>query len=86
MQKGNDLGAWVYNFTAWLNDLFNPEKKHQQNKQTVFYKADKQPFEKKPNLTQQKLDAILDKINQEGYEMLTPEEKAFLKRASSEEL
>ncbi len=86
MQKGNDLGAWMYNLTAWLNDLFNPEKKHQQNKQTVFYKADKQPFEKKPNLTQQKLDAILDKINQEGYEMLTPEEKEFLKRASTEEL
>ena len=32
------------------------------------------------------VDLILDKINQEGYDMLTDEEKEFLKRASKEEL
>jgi membrane associated rhomboid family serine protease len=86
LNKGNDWSSWIYTFIDWVNDLFNPEKKYKQNKQSLFYKADKQPFEKKPNLTQQKLDGILDKINQEGYEMLTDEEKEFLKRASKEEL
>lgn len=86
LNKGNDWSSWIYRFIDWVNDLFNPEKKHQLNKQSLFYQADKQPFEKKPNLTQQKLDAILDKINQHGYEMLTDEEKEFLKRASKEEL
>ncbi len=86
LNKGNDWSSWIYRFIDWVNDLFNPEKKYKQNKQPLFYKADKQPFEKKPNLTQQKLDLILDKINQEGYEMLSDEEKEFLKRASKEEL
>lgn len=86
LNKGNDWSSWIYRFIDWVNDLFNPEKKRQQNKQSLFYQADKQPFEKKPNLTQQKLDAILDKINQHGYDMLTDEEKEFLKRASKEEL
>lgn len=86
LNKGNDWSSWIYRFIDWVNDLFNPEKKRKQNKQSLFYQADKQPFEKKPNLTQQKLDAILDKINQHGYDMLTDEEKEFLKRASKEEL
>ena len=55
-------------------------------KEKHFYRADKKPFEKVSNVTQQKLDAILDKINQEGYELLTEEEKAFLKRASKEDI
>jgi hypothetical protein len=35
-----------------------------------------------PKLTQQRLDEILDKINQKGIEGLTPEEKEFLRKAS----
>jgi membrane associated rhomboid family serine protease len=83
LQKGNDLGEWMYKFTAWLNDLFNPEKNA--NKK-MFYAATQKPYEKKANITQQKLDAILDKINIEGYDKLTEDEKAFLKRASKEDL
>lgn len=86
LNKGKDLGNWMYQFTEWVNNLFNPEKKYQSNNQQHFYKVEKQPFEKKPNLTQQKLDAILDKINQNGYDMLTDDEKEFLKNASKEEL
>jgi hypothetical protein len=32
------------------------------------------------------IDALLDKINQQGYQFLTNEEKAFLKKASKEDL
>jgi membrane associated rhomboid family serine protease len=86
LHRGNDWSSWMYQLTAWINNLFTPEKKQQQKSESHFYKADKPAFEKKSNLTQQKLDAILDKINQQGYAMLTNDEKDFLKRASKEEL
>ncbi len=88
LRKGNDLGSWMINLWQWLDDLFNPEKKHvvKKEKDRLFYKTSGKPFVKTPNLTQQKLDEILDKINREGYHLLTNEEKDFLKRASKEEL
>ncbi len=84
--RGRDMGAWMESFAEWFSDLFNPTKKQQQKKDQFFYKVEKQPFQKTPNITQQRLDDILDKINQHGYPMLTDEEKEFLKRASKEEL
>ncbi len=88
LRKGNDWGAWMINLVNWLDDLFSPEKKHRKKsaKDKLHYQADRKPYEKISNVTQQRLDAILDKINQQGYQFLTDEEKAFLKRASSEEL
>lgn len=88
LQKGNDLGGWMISFWGWLDDLFNPEKRHvvKKEKDRLFYKSTGKPFVKTHNLTQQKLDEILDKINKEGYHLLTNEEKEFLKRASKEEL
>lgn len=87
LRKGKDWGSWMFSFVSWLNDLFNPEKKLVPvQKDTLFYKADKEPYVKKPNITQQRLDDILDKINQHGYEKLTDEEKIFLKKASKEDL
>jgi membrane associated rhomboid family serine protease len=81
LRQGKDTGAWMNRFAGWLMDLFNPEKKYSP-KQTVFYKVKKEPYVKKPNLTQQKLDELLDKINQKGYDSLSEEEKDFLKKAS----
>lgn len=86
LRRGNDLGAWMIRFVHWVDDLFSPEKKHasQGTGGRLFYQADRKPYEKKANVTQQRLDAILDKINQQGYEFLSDEEKEFLKRASSD--
>ncbi len=87
LQKGNDIGNWMLQFYDWLNDLFNPEKKHGSKKKTFnFYKTERKPFSKTPRVTQQKLDDLLDKINQQGYQALTEEEKAFLKKASQEDI
>lgn len=85
---GKDIGKWMTDFMNWLNDLFNPEKKYtpKSQKEQLYYNATKPPFKKIPNVTQQRVDELLDKINQEGYHMLTDEEKAFLKKASKEEL
>lgn len=88
LQKGNDLGAWMVRLVNWLNDLFNPDKKQQQRNQAEkhFYRTNRKPYEKIANNSQQRLDEILDKINQQGYSFLTDEEKAFLQRASDEAL
>ena len=88
MQRGNDWGDWMIRFMNWVNDLFNPEKKIQKKPfaQQNFYKTERKPFEKIPRITQQKLDEILDKINQDGYQSLSVEEKEFLKKASQEDI
>ena len=88
LRRGNDWSDWMNNLVDWIDDLFNPEKKQLQksDKDRLFYKSTTEPFQKKPNLTQQRLDEILDKIHDQGYHMLTDEEKEFLKRASKEEL
>lgn len=84
LNRGRDLGNWMYQFASWVNNLFNPEKKYQQ--QHHYYKTEKEPFLKKPNLTQERIDTILDKINKSGYESLTAEEKVFLTKASKEDI
>jgi membrane associated rhomboid family serine protease len=83
LKQGKDIGAWMHNFGNWFMDLFSPEKKYKsKEKETLYYKAQREPYVKKPNLTQKKLDEILDKINQHGYDSLTDEEKEFLRKAS----
>jgi membrane associated rhomboid family serine protease len=88
MQRGKDMGAWMNNFFDWVNNLFNPEKpqKGKVVKTQLFYKARVQPFIKTPTVTQQKVDDILDKINQRGYSSLTEDEREILKRASKEDI
>lgn len=88
LRKGHDMSSWMINLVNWLDDVFSPEKKIKKiaQKDRLHYQSDKKPYEKVSTVTQQKLDAILDKINQKGYSFLTDEEKDFLKRASSEEL
>jgi membrane associated rhomboid family serine protease len=86
LRNGNDWGSWMINFIEWVDDLFSPEKKHQQHKGNQDIKKNQKKSSKTSSITQQKLDAILDKINQQGYQFLSDEEKDFLKRASKEDL
>jgi membrane associated rhomboid family serine protease len=84
-QKGIDWSTWINNFFNWVNNLFNPGKKEWKKtaRQSFYYKTEgTQPFKKIPNITQKRVDDILDKINQRGYRSLTDEEKEILKRAS----
>jgi len=88
MRKGNDWSIWLNSLFDWLRDLFNPDaQKNAKNaKEEFFYKVSgTQPFKKIPNITQKRIDDILDKINQEGYRFLTDEEKEILKRAADKE-
>lgn len=88
LQKGNDWGEWMSEVVNWADGLFNPRKKYENDKPgtQLFYKTSQKPFEKTPHITQQRVDELLDKINMKGYHSLTEEEKAFLKKASKEEL
>jgi membrane associated rhomboid family serine protease len=88
LRWGYDGGKWMNNFFDWVNNLFNPDKpkKGKNIKEELFYKSSVKPYKKTPNLTRQRVDEILDKINQQGYNFLTEEEKELLKRAGEEEL
>jgi len=88
LRRGRDGSDWMNQFFDWFGDLFNPEKKKKpKNKKDEFYYnvAGTQPYKKIPNITQKRIDEILDKINQQGYRFLTSEEKEILKRAAEEE-
>ena len=86
MRHGFDWSVGMNNFFEWVNNLFNPDKPKRKIKDELFYNAGKKPYSKKPNLSQQRIDEILDKINQQGYDSLTNEEKELLKKASKEDL
>jgi membrane associated rhomboid family serine protease len=88
LRRGRDGSIWINQFFDWFGDLFNPDKKKKpKNKKDEFFYnvSGTQPYKKIPNITQKRIDEILDKINQQGYRYLTMEEKDILKRAAEEE-
>ncbi len=88
LRRGWDGSLWMNQFFDWAGNLFDPDKKKKpKNKKDEFYYnvAGTQPYKKIPNITQKRIDEILDKINQQGYRFLTSEEKEILKRAAEEE-
>lgn len=88
LQRGRDMGQWMNDLYDWMINLFNPDKpkKGKVVKSQLFYKAGVQPYKKTPLVTQQKIDEILDKINQKGYNSLTEDEKEVLRKASKHDL
>ena len=91
LRKEYDGSIWMNNLYNWFMNLFNPNKTVNGDgssiKEKVFYNSDgRKPFQKTAHITQQRVDEILDKINQKGYHFLTDEEKNILKRAAEEDL
>lgn len=87
LRRQIDGSNWMNNVYGWVINLFNPDRKKKNNsvKEKVFYKAgNRKPFSKTSNITEQRIDEILDKISQKGYRYLTEEEKNILRRASEE--
>ena len=89
LRRGNDGSVWMNQFYNWLMNLFTPPKKTGKEtsvKDKIFYNTgNRDPYSKTSIVTQQRVDEILDKINQKGYHFLTEEEKQILKKASEEE-
>lgn len=89
LKKGSDWSTPVNNFFSWVSNLFNPDKKNwKKTAKRDFHYSVKgtEPYKKIPNITQKRIDDILDKINQQGYRFLTQEEKDILKRAADDDL
>ena len=87
-RRGTDWGLWMHKVYDWSNNLFNPDRpsKGRTVKSQLFYKPTVPPYSKSSNITQQKIDGILDKINQKGYNSLSEDEKEVLRRAAREDL
>lgn len=84
LQQGNDLGRPVFAVIDFFVSLFKKK-----DKLKVSYSAKKSGSVSSPSTTtksnevsQQEIDAILDKISQSGYESLSKEEKQKLFSAS----
>ena len=90
LRSGHDWSTGINRFYDWISNLFNPNKKETpvvRMRQKVFYNAGKQkPFIKQPNITQQRIDELLDKINQKGFNALSEDERNILKKASESDL
>jgi len=85
LRKGYDWSLWMHKLYNWFLNLFNPDKPipdREKIKEKVFYNTGgTKPFIKRPVVTQQRIDEILDKINQKGFSHLSEEEKTILKKA-----
>lgn len=89
LKAGKDWGLWMHQVYNWFFTLFDPAKNQTlpvaEIRTELFYQQGKQPpYRKKTVVTQQRIDDILDKINQHGYQLLSEEEKEYLKTASKE--
>ena len=88
LRRGQDWSIWMNNFFDWCTNLFNPAKpkKGTSVKSTLYYKSNVKPYKKTTLVTQQRIDEILEKIHQKGFNSLSEDEKEILKRASKEDL
>ena len=87
LRKGKDGSIWMNRLYNKFITMFEPKVGPETNdKNDIFYNSGtRKPFTKTTNVTQKRVDEILDKINQKGYHFLTDEEKAFLKKAAEDE-
>lgn len=94
LRQGRNLGEWLNRFLDWVVSLpgrlsnrgprvvHRDFSKRKESKQRPTKKSSTQAAEEDK---QAKLDSILDKISESGYESLNEDEKAFLFQASKED-
>jgi hypothetical protein len=84
IQKGRNPEQWMHQLYQWFMGLFEPASKRKLRvvRDDFFYdNKGKKPFQRQSIPNQQKIDLLLEKIHQKGYDALTQEEKDLLKRA-----
>ena len=90
LMRGRDWTLWMNRLFDRATSAFNPDRTRatkQRVREKVFYETGgREPYRRRANVTQQKIDEILDKINQTGYNRLSEEEKDLLRRAGEEGL
>jgi membrane associated rhomboid family serine protease len=85
VQAGYRPGGWMYDMFERLDTMVTPDDNkvrasHNKKRSQVLSRM----YEPKAGITQKRIDDILDKINQQGYNSLTKEEKETLMKASKE--
>ena len=90
MRQGLDLSVSFNSLYEKILEFFNkfrsPQKSHLKVRYKANQKQDRKPNRRSDDLSfQDRLDRILDKIKQEGYDNLTDDEKEFLYQASKKE-
>ena len=85
LQNDKDLSVIVSDVIGFFENLFKPRKKSSHNfkvhRNTKKNKSTTNPTSRgtqAKNVTQRRIDDILDKISKSGYDSLTKEEKEFL--------
>ena len=83
LAKGNDLGKWLENLMSGVGSLFKPKGKKPFKKvhRTTQPRSHRSMKTELKDEHQKKVDAILDKIGNSGYDSLTKAEKDFLFKA-----
>ena len=83
LAKGNDLGKWFENLMSGVGSLFKPKGKKPFKKvhRTTQPRSNRSMKTELKDEHQKKVDAILDKIGNSGYDSLTKAEKDFLFKA-----
>ena len=97
LQRGNDWGKGIERIISFFQNMFRPKPRprmtfergerayadnQKQQKQAKSNKKAGNTEGSAPTNEQEKVDQILDKIKQKGYDSLTKEEKEFLFNAS----
>ncbi|HOY41662.1 MAG TPA: rhomboid family intramembrane serine protease, partial [Chitinophagales bacterium] len=91
LQNGMDFSKPFYAVTDFFSNLFKKKSKLKvEYKKEYVYTSEKTTKtntaqQKETASKQEKLDAILDKINRSSYESLSKEEKEFLFKISQED-
>jgi membrane associated rhomboid family serine protease len=84
LQNGYMPGAWPYHFFDRLSNMANPDEKALRAKNNVRRNEIISRVQSNKNITQKKIDDILDKINTQGYHSLNKEEKETLLKAGKD--
>ena len=89
LKRGNDLSVGFNRFIDRITGLFSGVKKSRSPLSVSYKDRSKAPKKRsdmaKDEKLQKRVDQILDKINEEGYDSLTDEEKEFLFMASKKQ-
>ncbi len=85
LRSGYRPGEWMYTLTGKIEGMVTPAEdaawqKHNRKRSEILDKI----YEPKNGISQKRIDDILDKINQKGYNSLSAEEKDTLMRAGKE--
>jgi membrane associated rhomboid family serine protease len=85
LKAGYRPGEWMYIFSEKIESLVTPDENAARERQRKKKNdAISSLYEPKNGISQKRIDDILDKINQKGYNSLSKEEKDVLLRAGKE--